>query len=580
MTPAVRGLSPLPMALVFIAAAGLLSGVMVICLAEPPPGTNAWWGVWIPVLSVWAFMFAGLVAWWRRPANHTGLLIVAGGGALLAGWLPRRSAFLEGAALVMATVVFAVAVHLLHAFPSGRLHGTVSRVTVAVGYFVCTVLQAPVYVFGDIPGNPLQIVDRPDLAEIGYWVQTGVGTAVMVVTSTLLVRRLRRATPLQRRILAPVYGYGMFAVLFIPLAPRILPMWNVTFTELAATQMLILAGIPLAFALGLLSGGFVRTRDVEELGAWLSNSTDARLRLTPVLARTLGDESLEMLFWDNDRGRYELPFGMPALLPSPGTDRAFVEFDVEGDRVGAIVYDSTLIADPQPVRAAGRVAAIALAHERLTAELRVREEEIRRSRLRIVEAADRERRRIARNLHDGLQVRLVLLAMNAQQAADDPAIPERSRQASTSLRAGIDEAAAELRVLVHEVMPAALIERGLSAATADLVDRLPLKTHLELGIADVTLAPPIESTAYFVIAEALTNALKHSRASRVGIRLIQRDGRLEVEVFDDGRGGAIASGGSGLRGLVDRVDTLGGAIHLESPEGLGTRLRVELPCGP
>lgn len=284
-----------------------------------------------------------------------------------------------------------------------------------------------------------------------------------------------------------------------------------------------------------------------------------------------------MLFWAPERGGYFNADGTPAALLGSGTDRAAVEFDVEGERVGAIVYDATLIADPEPVRAVGRVTAIALAHERLSAELRAREEELRRSRLRIVEAGDRERRRIARNLHDGLQMRMVLLAMQAQQLAADVDTSSPVQRAATNLRAGIDDAAAELRALVYEVMPAALVERGLSAAVEDLVDRVPLRTHLDVRLADRTVPPAVEATAYFVVAEALTNALKHAGANEVAVRLHQ-ERLLTVEVCDNGAGGARRGGGSGLSGLADRVDSLGGKFTLDSPPGGGTRLRVELPC--
>jgi signal transduction histidine kinase len=210
------------------------------------------------------------------------------------------------------------------------------------------------------------------------------------------------------------------------------------------------------------------------------------------------------------------------------------------------------------------------------AELLASQDALKESRSRIVEAGDRERRRVARDLHDGLQVRLVLLAMEAQLVANDA--DATTRQAATALRIGIDEAAAELRALVHAVMPAALIERGLSAATEDLVDRVPVPTSLELGLTDGSLSPAVESTAYFVIAEALANALKHSGAEDLAVRLELVDGRLLVEVRDDGAGGACPEAGRGLRGLADRVDTLGGRLRIDSPVGAGTRIVVELPC--
>ena len=157
-----------------------------------------------------------------------------------------------------------------------------------------------------------------------------------------------------------------------------------------------------------------------------------------------------------------------------------------------------------PVRAAGQVLALAVEAERLTAQLRAGEAELRRSRARIVEASDAERRRVARNLHDGLQVQLVLLALDAQQLAKDPDATTAMSEAAAALRAGIDAAAAELRSFVHAVMPAGLIERGLAAAVEDLADRMPIRTRLHthgLSAAESRLPAAVESTAYFVVAE-------------------------------------------------------------------------------
>ena len=148
----------------------------------------------------------------------------------------------------------------------------------------------------------------------------------------------------------------------------------------------------------------------------------------------------------------------------------------------------------------------------------------------------------------------------------------------TAVRLGIDAAAAELRDLVHAVLPAALIERGLCAATEDLVDHVPIPTRLEMAVTESSLSPVVESTAYFVVAEALTNALKHARASALMVQLARVEEHLRVEVSDDGIGGADLRAGSGLGGLTDRVETLGGRLHVISPVRQGTRIIAELPC--
>ena len=254
-----------------------------------------------------------------------------------------------------------------------------------------------------------------------------------------------------------------------------------------------------------------------------------------------------------------------------------VEVELAGNPVGAIIYDPMLIADAELVRAASRVVSLALERERLTVELLTSREALRASRARIVEATDRERRRIARDLHDGLQAQLVLLALRTGRIAADPAAAAFADQAA-ELQSGLVAASDELRRLVQGVMPALLIERGLHAATEDLVDRMPVPTRLEATRVDGPLPPAVESIGYFVVAEALTNAVKHSRARQVVVRLERVDGRLEIEVRDDGVGGARLGGGSGLSGIADRLDVLGGRLRVHSSPGGGTALLAEVPC--
>ena len=212
-----------------------------------------------------------------------------------------------------------------------------------------------------------------------------------------------------------------------------------------------------------------------------------------------------------------------------------------GRRVGAIVYDATLIADRETVESAGRVVAIALHNEQLTAELRAGRDRLQRALARTVEASDAERRRIAGDLHDGLQGRLVLLAIQADAARSDPALAD-------DLGEGLQTAITELRDLVQGVMPAMLTERGLCAAVEELTVRCPIPVVLDLDRARGTLPGAVESTGYFIVAEALANAIKHAQASTVDLRMVRAAGELRVEITDDGVGGAQANGGAGLRG--------------------------------
>ena len=563
------------------AVVAVLGGVEVALLAASP--ADPLWLLAEPVAVGGVYAAAGLVAWWRRPSNRIGALLVAGALSLLvAGLANAASPVLSVPGEILGIVPLAVLIHLLLAFPSGRLRSRAARAAAVAAYVLALLDQAPRYVFAAAtgPDGVLAVTDRPDLAALGADAGHAVGSVVLVATAVILAGRLRRAEPTRRRVLLPLFGYGMVAVLLVSVSAWLEPLLGVParFTVQAA----VLAGVPVAFVLVLLRGGFARTGEIAELGAWLAGAAAGRAGLAGALARTLGDPSLQVVFWLPGQHGYVDAAGTPVALPAAGAGRAAAEITSAGRRVGAIIYDATLIDDAAAVRAAGQVLALAVEAERLTAQLRAGEAELRRSRARIVQASDRERRRIARNLHDGLQVRLVLLALDAQQLAKDPDATAGMREAAEALRAGIDGAAAELRSFVHAVMPAGLIERGLAAAVEDLADRVPIRTRLHtdgLCGAGSRLPAAVESTAYFVVAEGLANALKHARARELTVRLARTGGHLVVEVGDDGIGGASLDEGSGLRGLADRVDALGGRLCCDSRPGAGTKLAAELPCG-
>lgn len=567
-------------ALALVGLLGVVVGAMEVALFLHEGAGPVWVLVLFPAAG-FVFLGAGLEAWRRRPSNRTGSIMVLGAVSwFLAALFNSTAPALEVVGALFATAPLAVVVWLLHAFPSGRLRSVTSRRTVVAGFVVALLLQAPLYLFDPevTPDGFLAMADRPDLVDAGAWLQRIAGAVVMLITAGVLVARLRAAPPGQRRVLLPLYAYGSLAVLTVPLGPQVGARLDVPPELVVAAQIVLVAGVPLAFTVAMLRGGFARTGEVQELGAWLALSSATRVPLVRALGGTLGDPSLELRYWSGDRDGFVDGDGAPADRPAPGGSRQAVDIELGGRRIGAIVYDASVIDDPELVRAAGQVAAIAIDHERLTAELRASHADLQLSRARLVEAADRERRRIAQNLHDGLQVELVVLALDAQRLARLDGAPELA-EAATQLRAGIDGAARHLRELVHAVMPAALVERGLTAAIEDLVDRMPVPTRLDVAQLDGRLPVPVESTAYFVVAEALANAVKHSGATKLAVTLEQAPHGLVIGVADDGVGGASPGDGVGLRGLADRVDALGGQLVIDSPSGRGTQLLVELPCG-
>jgi signal transduction histidine kinase len=271
--------------------------------------------------------------------------------------------------------------------------------------------------------------------------------------------------------------------------------------------------------------------------------------------------------------------GRVLALPEPGSGRTWTAVERDGRRVAAIVHDAELDATPELVQAAAAAAALAIDNERLKADLRARVEELRVSRLRIVEAADEARRRIERDLHDGAQQQLVSLALDLRLLK--ARLREDGDAAATvdELANKLNEALSELRELARGIHPAVLSERGLGAAIEVLVARVPIDVECDIEVED-RLPPAVEAAAYFVVAEGLTNVVRYAHATRASVRVRRREREIEVVVSDDGVGGADMGAGTGLRGLADRLAVLEGRLLVDSPPGRGTRLEAHIPCHP
>ncbi len=223
------------------------------------------------------------------------------------------------------------------------------------------------------------------------------------------------------------------------------------------------------------------------------------------------------------------------------------------------------------------VAALIADRARHREAARIHLEEVSASRARVVEAADRERRRVVRDLHDGAQQRLVHAILTLKLARS--ALGDERGQARELVDEALEQAqdaTAELRTLAHGILPVALTTGGLQAGVEALAGRMRMAVTVD--VTPDRFPAPVESTAYFVVAEALTNVAKHARAEHAWVSAAPRDGRLEVRVRDDGEGGA-APEGSGLQGLADRVASLGGTLVVESAPGGGTQITASLPSG-
>jgi signal transduction histidine kinase len=322
------------------------------------------------------------------------------------------------------------------------------------------------------------------------------------------------------------------------------------------------------------------------LGAQLRSLTRALLLAPPapaggpvreMLAESLGDRTLAIAYWLPDREIFVDDAGRPVALPEAGSGRAWTAVERDGRRVAAILHDAELDTGPELVNAAAAAAALALDNERLKADLRARVEELRVSRVRIVEAADAARRRLERDLHNGAQQHLVSLALDLRllkaRLPDDEAASVVDELADK-----LTLALAELRELARGIHPAMLTDRGLGPAVEGLAHRASVPVDWRVDVGEERLAPPIEAAAYFVVSEALTNVARYAQASAARVEIRRERDDVVVEVHDDGRGGADMGAGTGLRGLADRIAALDGELRVDSPPGGGTHITARIPC--
>ncbi len=541
----------------------------------------------IGLLITWSFVGTGLYAWWRRPSNRFGSLMTAVGFTFLLGVLTASDdsvVFTIG--VLLSSIYFVVFAHMVLAYPEGRLERPWHARLIGLGYVLAVVGPLPQLLWGfgpnmecdGCPPSALLIENNATLRDIGNGITSVIGVAVVAVVLVILLRRWSSATAPQRRALAPVLWSGVAMLLLLATALGSDAAGVQRLTDVVGTLgLIVFASVPWVFLIGLVRSHVVRAGAVSELLQRLGEAPgtgDLRSRLSDAL----GDRSLQLAFWLDDKGRWVDSDGHTVELPEAGdTARAWTSVELEGRRVGAIVHDITLSEEPELLRSVAAAAGLAVENERLHAQLRARVEELRTSRARIVEAGTQERRRLERNLHDGAQQRLVALSLTMRLAQGKVhAEPDRADELLTAAQEELKLALAELRELARGIHPAILSDRGLGAALEALAGRAPIEVQLG-DLPAEPLPEAIEAAAYFMVAEALTNVVKYAHASQATVSISRLNGCAIVEVADDGIGGADPGRGSGLRGLADRVSALDGNMQLDSPAGSGTRLRAEIP---
>jgi signal transduction histidine kinase len=399
--------------------------------------------------------------------------------------------------------------------------------------------------------------------------------------AVLLYEKRRRASPPQRRAMAPVLwtGLALMVTLAVATVDQLLGGSRPFPTAPSVISLVAFAALPWAFVIGLIRTRYTRAGAVGDLVERLNAAGIEGESLRDALADALGDRSLALAYWSRGSERYVDSHGQPVELPPPTSrSRAVTEIEREALPVAAIVHDAVLLDEPGLVRAAGAAAALALENERLEAELKARVAELQVSRAKVIEVGMAERRALERNLHDGAQQRLVALSLQLGLARtklrSDPDTAERILDGA---RVELASALEELRELARGIHPAVLTDRGLGPALEALAGRAPVPVEIE-DVPQGRLPMPVEAVAYFVVAESLTNMAKYADAEYATVRVLRENGYAVVEIHDNGIGGADPSAGSGLRGLADRLAALDGRLEVDSPRGVGTTVRARIPC--
>jgi signal transduction histidine kinase len=534
-------------ALVLAAAAGVALGLGAEAAAFG-------WGDprrWIPDLVVgWTFIGFGLIATQRRSESLAGPLLAATGFTWFLGNFARVG--VDAVAWPAAHVLFlhrGPLIHLVLTFPTGRTRSRLTALAIAAGYV----------------GSLINPVWQNEAATIAI-------AAVLVALGVFEYRRsIGRSRAAKRTGLQAAAAFGL--LLAGEAAARLALGAGAANDQLLLAYEVVVVGIGAGLFLALLASPWERA-GVADLVVELGEARSGTLR--GELSRALGDPTLEVAYWLPDTGAFVDAEGRSVPLPDADAERSVTMIERDGQRIAALIHDPAVLDDPGLLEAVSLAAQLAASNARLQAEVRARLEDLVASRRRVLEAGDEERARLARRLQQGAERRLSELGerlRNAHARANGDETRERIGRAE----AQVAQTLQDLGELAQGLSPRVLTEAGLAGAVAEVAGRVPLP--VEAAIADGRLPPQVEAAAYFVCSEAIANVVKYASASWVRVTVTTEGGRVTVAVEDDGVGGADLNRGSGLRGLADRVEAIGGTLRLHSPAGEGTRLTAEISLG-
>jgi PAS domain S-box-containing protein len=586
-------------ALAALGAAGAALSAAAAWIAATGTGPAPhWFSAAVHALVIGAPIAAGLYAVYWHPGGRFGWLLI------LAGVLWSPTMLVESPDSVLYSigrvgVWFAelLLVYLVLAFPSGRLARRLDRLLFRAGIVVLA-LHLPLAFLGgfpepspwascgtDCPPNAFMLPSsEPGFVDTVLVPLSQVAAVLLFAAVALrLLHRLTADSSLLRLELVPVLAAAvlrMAVTAAFVLARGANPDSELT-DVLGAIAFLATPAVSAGFLIGLVRSRARATRALSKLSAALGRPTAQQLQ--DVIAEAVDDPSLEIVYrtsgdpaeWVDDRGR-------PVALPERSRERATTEIRSGGMPVAALVHDPALAEAPVMTEVAQGYAQMALQNQRLETELRSSLSELQASRSRIMSAADEERRRIERDLHDGAQQRLLALTIQLELAGElVESDPGKGAARLRELVKDANEAMADIRSLAHGLYPSLLVERGLVGALSEAAAACPLPTTVTTRAVG-RYAPEIEGAVYFCCLEALQNAAKHAEgASSAAITIWQEEG-VHFEVLDDGAGlpEGYTGHGAGLTNMRDRLGAMGGTLAIESNPGRGTRVKGAVPVRP
>lgn len=565
-------------------------------------GLTAWACARSPILvdradtAVWrsafvaSYVAVGMYMWWRRPESRLGPLVAAVGFSYsVASLNASGSALPYTVGMVVWAAVIVLLAYVYLCFPRGRLESALERgfvlalvVSTAVIWALILILSPTLPIGGSFndcgrhcPPNAFQIVSGH--AATGTALTTAfniVFTTSLIGIAMLIFNKARSSTQRRRRVLAPLAAVFIASIVEFVVALFVMTAYPGTGEAFRMVDGALTLAVPLAIMVGQLRGDGFAAMTLGRIAVRTGGRTITPTEAQQVLRDILADSTLLLALWDPERAEYVDVEGAPVELPREARTRSVTCVMRNDWPVAALIHDPALEASAEVVEGLAATSLTLLDNARLVEELRA-------SRSRIVETADRERRRLERDLHDGAQQRLVALQVRLGLARELSGSVEVSQQIDAAQR-DAQAALDELRELARGIYSQTLQDLGPAAALRSLVSSFSILVQvIDEGIG--RWSPTIEGAIYFCVRESIQNATKHAGpGAKVTVTLGRHEDQICFTVNDDGAGMSPGQAAErmGIRDMRDRMEAVGGELGIVSAPGRGTSIRGAIPAQP